>query len=128
MAKEISLFCLVLPQILHSVVFLAPYSHSISCVFNSDHPSIGIHLGNQQDKSSDDLICWSPDGDSFFGTLCKYLHSFRLTVVHSAGTRALERELLGQWFKPKNNYGLYNVPHLQQGALRPDSVHESALS
>ncbi|XP_006458812.1 hypothetical protein AGABI2DRAFT_190136 [Agaricus bisporus var. bisporus H97] len=69
------------------------------------------------DEDTNNLIYWSPDGDSFF--------------VQEPDRFA--REELGRWFKHKNyqsfvrqlnNYGFYKIPHLQQGTLRSNGTNE----
>ncbi|KAI5478632.1 heat shock transcription factor [Pseudohyphozyma bogoriensis] len=72
------------------------------------------------DASTDELIRWSDDGDSFF--------------VPSADR--FGRELLPRFFKHSNfgsfvrqlnMYGFHKVPHLQQGVLKHDSEEASEL-
>ncbi|KIK68054.1 hypothetical protein GYMLUDRAFT_191059 [Collybiopsis luxurians FD-317 M1] len=69
------------------------------------------------EPKSDDVICWSESGESFF-------------VLDQA---RLEKECLGDWFKHNkfasfvrqlNMYGFHKIPHLQQGALRSNSDTE----
>ncbi|ESK96082.1 transcription factor hsf1 [Moniliophthora roreri MCA 2997] len=69
------------------------------------------------DSSTNDVICWSDTGDSFF--------------VHDH--ERLAKEHLGNWFKHNkfasfvrqlNMYGFHKIPHLQQGVLRSDSDAE----
>ncbi|KAL0576927.1 Heat shock transcription factor [Marasmius crinis-equi] len=69
------------------------------------------------DPSTNDVICWSDTGDSFF--------------VHDH--ERLAKEHLGHWFKHNkfasfvrqlNMYGFHKIPHLQQGVLRSDSDAE----
>ncbi|KAK7470554.1 Heat shock transcription factor [Stygiomarasmius scandens] len=69
------------------------------------------------DPSTNDVICWSDSGDSFF--------------VHDH--ERLAKEHLGNWFKHNkfasfvrqlNMYGFHKIPHLQQGVLRSDSDAE----
>ncbi|KAK7060568.1 Heat shock transcription factor [Paramarasmius palmivorus] len=69
------------------------------------------------DPSTNDVICWSDNGDSFF--------------VHDH--ERLAKEHLGNWFKHNkfasfvrqlNMYGFHKIPHLQQGVLRSDSDAE----
>ncbi|KZS99103.1 hypothetical protein SISNIDRAFT_11776 [Sistotremastrum niveocremeum HHB9708] len=69
------------------------------------------------DPSTDSLIKWSDNGDSF------------LVLDHER----FAHEVLGRWFKHKNfssfvrqlnMYGFHKIPHLQQGVLRNDSDTE----
>ncbi|KAF9268057.1 hypothetical protein L218DRAFT_853452 [Marasmius fiardii PR-910] len=69
------------------------------------------------DPSTNDVICWSDNGDSFF--------------IHDH--ERLAKEHLGNWFKHNkfasfvrqlNMYGFHKIPHLQQGVLRSDSDAE----
>ncbi|KAG7096866.1 hypothetical protein E1B28_004273 [Marasmius oreades] len=69
------------------------------------------------DPSTNDVICWSDAGDSFF--------------IHDH--ERLAKEHLGNWFKHNkfasfvrqlNMYGFHKIPHLQQGVLRSDSDAE----
>lgn len=69
------------------------------------------------DPSTNDVICWSDTGDSFF--------------IHDH--ERLAKEHLGNWFKHNkfasfvrqlNMYGFHKIPHLQQGVLRSDSDAE----
>ncbi|THV08464.1 hypothetical protein K435DRAFT_959027 [Dendrothele bispora CBS 962.96] len=69
------------------------------------------------DPTTNDVICWSDLGDSFF--------------VHDH--ERLAKEHLGNWFKHNkfasfvrqlNMYGFHKIPHLQQGVLRSDSDAE----
>ncbi|KAJ8086722.1 Heat shock transcription factor [Marasmius tenuissimus] len=69
------------------------------------------------DPSTNDVICWSDSGDSFF--------------IHDH--ERLAKEHLGHWFKHNkfasfvrqlNMYGFHKIPHLQQGVLRSDSDAE----
>ncbi|KAF5344078.1 hypothetical protein D9758_008867 [Tetrapyrgos nigripes] len=69
------------------------------------------------DPATNDVICWSDSGDSFF--------------VHDH--ERLAKEHLGNWFKHNkfasfvrqlNMYGFHKIPHLQQGVLKSDSDAE----
>ncbi|KAJ4478203.1 hypothetical protein J3R30DRAFT_3479998 [Lentinula aciculospora] len=69
------------------------------------------------DPETDDVICWSEAGDSFF------------VLDHTR----LATERLGAFFKHNkfasfvrqlNMYGFHKIPHLQQGALRSSSEAE----
>ncbi|KAJ3970565.1 hypothetical protein EV361DRAFT_915360 [Lentinula raphanica] len=69
------------------------------------------------DPETDDVICWSEAGDSFF------------VLDHAR----LATERLGAFFKHNkfasfvrqlNMYGFHKIPHLQQGALRSNSEAE----
>ena len=87
------------------------------------------------DPSTNDIICWSDSGDSFFGKaiglLVPAFEAHRTYfLVHDHERLA---KLLGNWFKHNkfasfvrqlNIYGFRKIPDLRQGTLRSDSDAE----
>ncbi|KAI8062415.1 hypothetical protein BC940DRAFT_308971 [Gongronella butleri] len=63
-----------------------------------------------QDKATDDLICWSDDGKSFF---VKRHEEFAKSVL----PRFFKHSNFSSFVRQLNMYGFHKVPHLQHGVL-----------
>lgn len=86
------------------------------------------------EPDTNDVICWSDSGDSFFGK-CFLMNLFflELTICLVLDHERLAKEHLGIWFKHNkfasfvrqlNMYGFHKIPHLQQGALKSSADPE----
>lgn len=69
------------------------------------------------DPESDDLICWSDDGTSFF---VNRQEDFARKVL----PRFFKHKKFSSFVRQLNMYGFHKVPHLQQGVLETDSESE----
>ncbi|GAA5869340.1 hypothetical protein JCM3774_004210 [Rhodotorula dairenensis] len=70
------------------------------------------------DQSTDDLIRWSQDGDSFFVPSADRFGKELLP-------RFFKHSNFGSFVRQLNMYGFHKVPHLQQGVLKRDQSDEA---
>ncbi|GAA5992190.1 hypothetical protein JCM10908_001811 [Rhodotorula pacifica] len=70
------------------------------------------------DQSTDDLIRWSDDGDSFFVPSADRFGKELLP-------RFFKHSNFGSFVRQLNMYGFHKVPHLQQGVLKRDQSEEA---
>ncbi|KAJ3869406.1 hypothetical protein EV359DRAFT_29938 [Lentinula novae-zelandiae] len=69
------------------------------------------------DPETDDVICWSESGDSFFVLDPTRLATERLGAF-------FKHNKFASFVRQLNMYGFHKIPHLQQGALRSSSEAE----
>lgn len=75
------------------------------------------YISMVNDPESDDLICWSDDGASFF---VNRQEDFARKVL----PRFFKHNKFSSFVRQLNMYGFHKVPHLQQGVLETDSDSE----
>jgi hypothetical protein len=82
--------------------------------------NICLSFSMVDDPATNDLICWSKDGETF-------LVPNHVRFGDEVLPRFFKHNRFSSFVRQLNMYGFHKVPHLQQGALKADVGQESEL-
>lgn len=97
-----------------------PASTQIPAHIVKNNPFLNKLRNMVDDPKTDDVIRWTPDGDTF---VVPNVSRFSEEVL----PRFFKHNRFSSFVRQLNMYGFHKVPHLQQGALKTDPGQDSEL-